>query len=226
METWSLQQPSWLRFLKLLPFFLLALATSLACACVGVGLLVKYAFAAGFDWLHFLIGLLGLIIALLFGFVCLWIVRDSFSQVIFSSQAIERRVFGKTHCLILWDELEEIGIALERWIVRGGPYRCLYFANRNLDETERAAIDEAFDKAKGGLMIRVPCKGLQNEEKLKEFCPLPLPSVHEPRSGKYALLSYRRSKSNLAAWNAPESVILPDAKKIVSRFREPQHQGN
>ncbi len=228
MERWILRRPSWLRFLGLLPIFLLAAAVCLTCANLAYYFLVKIAVDTGFGWLHFFIGLLAFFFAILFALICFFVVRDSFSQVFFSPQGIEQRRFGKCLCHLPWDELAELGIALEKWTVKGGPIPCLYFADRQLDELERAVIDEAIDDRKhsaGGKWIRVACKGLQNEDKLKEFCPLPVPSTRKPQDIKQNLLSFRRSRNTDGSWGEPETVILLDAGKIVHSFRMQQRKG-
>ena len=193
MEEWILRRHSWLRFLGLLPFLLLSSAVCLLCANIAYVFMAKYAFDTGIDWLSFISGLLLFLFAVLFAFISFGLVRESFSQVVFSSQGIEQRRFGKSLCFLPWDELEETGIALEKWTAMSGPHRCLYFADWHLDEFERAVMDRTLDDAKhakAGKLVKVPCKGIQNEEILKRICPLPIPSTQKPHDIKQNLHSY------------------------------------
>lgn len=229
MEKWILRRHIWLRLLNSLPFIFLSATACLLCANVAFVFMTKYAFGVGFDWLHFAVGVFSLLFAVLFAFICFLIVQDGFSQVAFTSQGIEQRQYGKRLCFIPWDELAETGIALEKWTVRGGPYRCIYFADRHLDEYERVAIDEILDqtkKGKGGKLIKVACKGIQNEDVLKSICPIPIPMTQKPQNIKLNLLSYRRDRNTDGSWKNAETDILPDAGKMMDSFRLLQKEKN
>ena len=229
MEEWNLRRHSWLRFLGMLPFLLLSSAVCLLCANIAYVFMAQYAFGTGIDWLSFICGLLLFLFAVLFAFISFGLVRDSFSQVVFSSQGIEQRRFGKSICFLPWDELAETGIALEKWTVKNGPHRCLYFADWHLDELERADIDKTLDDAKyakGGKLVKVPCKGIQNEEVLKRICPVPIPSTQKYQDIKHNLHSYRRDRNADGSWGNSEMDTLPDAKKIVRSFRILQRENN
>lgn len=222
MEEWNLRRHTWLRFLGMLPFLLLSSAVCLLCANIAYVFMAQYAFGTGIDWLSFICGLLLFLFAVLFAFISFGLVRESFSQVVFSSQGVEQRRFGKSLCFLPWDKLAETGIALEKWTTKSGPHRCLYFADWHLDEFERAAIDETLDDgkhAKGGKLVKVPCKGIQNEEILKRICPVPIPSTQKTHDIKQNLHSYRRARNADGSWGNPEMVTLPDANKIVHRYR-------
>ena len=226
MNRWILRRPSWVRFAGCLPFFLIAAAVCLLCTYIAYVFTAKFAFDAGFDWIHFAIGILIFLFAVIFAFICFGIVQDCFSQVVVTSQGIEQRQFGKSQCFLPWDELAETGIALEKWTVRGGPDRCLYFADRHLDEFERAVIDVSLDKPKGGRIIKVACKGIQNEDALKRICPISIPVTQKPQNIKLNLPAYRRARNSDESWGCVEVANLPDAGEVVYRFRMLQQEHN
>ena len=219
MKAYILRRPCWLRLAGRLPFFLMAAAVCLLCANIAYVFTVHFAFDAGFDPLHFAVGLVLLFFAVIFAFICFGLVKDCFSQIVVTAQGIERRQFGQRQCFLPWDELAETGVALERWTVKGGPDRCLYFADRQLDEMERAVIDEGLDPAKGGRIITVSCKELQNEEALRRFSPLPIPATRKPQNVKRDLPAWRRCRHPDGSWGEAEAAILPDAGELVQRFR-------
>ncbi len=226
MDRWNLQRTSWARFAGALPFFLMAAAVCLLCTYIAYGFIVVFTFEAGFDWIHFALGISSFLFAVLFAFICFLLVRDSFSQVVVTSRGIEQRRFGKCRQFITWDELAETGIALEKWTVRGGPFRCLYFADRRFDEFERAVIDESHDKTKGGRVIKVPCRGIQNEDALRRICPISVPVTQKTQNITLDLLAYRRDRNSDGSWGSVEADNLHDAGEVVQRYRMLQKERN
>ena len=224
MNKWNLRRPSWLRFAAYLPAFLMAAVMVPFLACEAYVYTVKFAFAGGFDWLHFTVGILSFLFAILFAVICYGLVQECFSQVVVTGEGVEQRQFGKCRLFLPWDELAETGVALEKWTVRGGPDRCLYFADRHLDEFEQAAIDESLDKTREGRIVKVACRGHQNEDALKRLCPLPIPSTRKPQDIRDNLPAYRRERNSDGSWGSAEAAILPDAGEVVDRLRMLQRE--
>ena len=227
MDMWTLLRPVWQRLLFLLLPILFFAAVCLFCANLAYVYITDYAFDAGSNWFYFIAGILLFCLAAVFAFGCFGFVRRAFSLVVFTPQGIEQRCFGKCLCFLPWDELAETGIALENWILRGGPDRCLYFADRHLDDTERASIDQAidaFDKPKNGKLIKVTCRGLQNEDLLREYCPVPIPETQKPQDIKRDLRSYRRDRNEDGSWGEARMTCLPDAVKTLRRFKALQQE--
>lgn len=225
MNQWSLRRPCWLRVMVRLPLILIAAAVCVFCAYMAYCYIVLNVFQDKLEWYYILLGILTLLFSILFAAVCFGLILDGFTQVSLTRQGIETRRFFWSGKRIDWGDLSETGIGLENWSVKNGPFRCLYFSDRPLEDIERAVIDNAHtDRKKGGL-VWVRCDGIQNTEALKQLCPLPIPEVKQTADiSRYCLYTYRREKKKDGSWSDAKLNCLPDARKVVGCCRSLQRR--
>lgn len=216
MERWPLERQTWLRFVGYsFAVFIAALGflfpLFFACWCISGNRLAEGPYVVSF-----LLGLLCLPFSVLFAYILKISIIDCFTRVYFTSQGVERRRFGKCHWSIPWDELAEAGIAREVR-PRGVTFRVLYFSPRPLEEHERIRFYSTSYNFERGTPISVDCTKIQNFEKLKEFCPLPIPSIsaQEDYSTRYDLLSYRRERNEQGGWGevAPSFLLTSEVER-------------
>ena len=220
MERWPLERQTWLRFVGYSFAFLVA----------ALGFLVTLFFACWFFSgnrsaegpyvVSFLMGLLSLFFSALSACISGLTLTVCFTRVYFSSQGVERRRFGKCHWSIPWDELAEAGIAREVR-PRGDSFRVLYFSPRPLEEHERIHFDSYSYDFERETPISVNCTKIQNFEKLKEFCPLPIPSIsaQEDYNTRYDLLSFRRERNEQGGWGEVTPSFLLTSE-VERRFEQ------
>ena len=125
------------------------------------------------------------------------------------------------HACILWADLMEVGIAMESWSGRGGPFYSLYFADCALEPLQRTAHMEG--AVKQGTEISVLCRDVETAclAELAAMCPLPLPILKADGPGADSdLLTYRRNRTTEASWGEAESDWLLDADSFRRRLWE------
>ena len=223
MQTFSLCEPCRKRTLTVLPLILVLLLGAALVGSIGAGLIIVRPAEPGLEWLAVLTGVGGLLFSALFFCGAFWLTADAQTQIIATEAGIEKRVFGNPRVHIPWDELAEVGIALEAAQGRGGPYFSLYFSAVPLNPLRRAAHSES--DAERGTEISVDCRNVVCTDGLEALCPLPLPRLKRPGDTlDYDLLAYRREHTPDGGWGAPDSDWLMDASGFLRRWHQAQKQ--
>lgn len=206
------------RFWSSLPLLLILFAAAGLTAYIGGGLMFVRPAEPGLEWLAVLSGVGALAIALLFFYGVYEVLKDSQTQIAATEEWIEKRTFGKVKARILWDDLMEVGIAMENGGGRGGPFYSLYFADCALEQIQRAAHIEG--EVKQGTELSALCRDLERAhlEDLESLCPLPLPLLKKDGQGTdYDLLTYRRARNPDGTWGEPYADRIPDAAEFRRR---------
>ena len=211
MERWPLRPGVGKRFIE----FFVAIPMIL-----GIFLLMLYGAGVGlFREKTWSIAIGFLIAALLSGTVLVGSVRRACVQVWITPRGVERRRFGRLLCAIPWDELSDTGVGMDMWATRGGPLRYLYFSDRPLEKKARADLG-TLRRAKEGRLITAECRGMRNEEKLRELCPLTIPYMLEPQSSalpRYEITSYRRKKQPDGGWGEEKMEVILHADQVRAK---------